>query len=137
LFADRDRSLIAFARDYLFEKPVVTKPARPMTSQGTNGAMRMSIDFGDLVSSDRVCLPEKSGPQIATTAGTDTLLVYGERRCSASGTFSGSARGVTPASLYGIDAYAIAYDRQKNVLVATDRAGFLTIYLVPRPAFAK
>ena len=137
LFADRDRSLIAFGRDSLFEKPVVSKPARAMTAQGTNGPMRMSINFGDLVSSNRICLPERSGPQIATTAGTDALLVYGERRCSASGTFSGSARAVTPASLYGVDAYALAYDRQKNVLVATDRAGFLTIYLVPRPAVAK
>ena len=137
LFADRDRSLIAFARDSLFEKPVTSKPARAMTRQGTNGPMQMVISFGDLVNSNRICLPERSGPQIATTAANDSLLVYGERRCSASGTFSGSARSVTPASLYGVDAYALAYDRQRNVIVATDRAGFLTIYLVPRPVLAK
>ena len=137
LFADRDRSLVAFARDSLFEKPVVSKPARAMTREGTNGPMKITIDFGDLVNSNRVCLPEGSGPQIATTAGIDTLLVYGERRCSASGAFSGSNRNVTPASLYGVDAYALAYDPEKNVLVGTDRAGFLTIYLVPRPALAK
>ena len=137
LFANRDRSLIAFGRDSLFEKPVVSKPARAMTRQGANGPMMMTIDFGDLVNSNRVCLPEGSGPQIATTAAADNLLVYGERRCSASGTFSGSSRGVTPASLYGINAYALAYDPAKNVLVATDRAGFLTIYLVPRPVLAK
>jgi len=97
----------------------------------------MTINFGDLVNSNRICLPEGSGPQIATTTANDALLVYGERRCSASGTFSGSARSVTPASLYGVNAYALAYDRQRNVLVATDRTGFLTIYLVPRPALAK
>jgi hypothetical protein len=137
LFADRDRALIAFARDSLFEKPVLSKPAKGMTSQAGNGPMKMTIDFGDLVNSNRVCLPEGSGPQIATTAASDTLLVYGERRCSAGGTFSGSNRSVTPASLYGVEAYALAYDAGKNVLVATDRAGFLTIYLVPRPALAK
>ena len=137
LFADRDRSLIAFSRDSLFEKPVVSRPARAMTAEGTNGTMRMKIDFGDLVNSNRVCLPETSGPQIATLAGSDTLLVYGERRCSASGAFSGSSRNVTPASLYGISAYALAYDRDLNALVATDPEGFLTIYTVPRPAVAR
>jgi hypothetical protein len=136
LFADRDRSLIAFGRDSLFEKPVVSKPARAMTRQGSNGPMVMTIDFGDLVNSNKICLPERSGPQIAT-AVNETLLVYGERRCSSSGAFSGSTRNMTPASLYGVNAYALAHDRQKNVLVATDRAGFLTIYLVPRPAVAK
>lgn len=137
LFVDRDRSLIAFARDSLFEKLVMSKPARAMARQNGNGPMTMTINFGDLVNSNRICLPEGSGPQIATTAANDTLLVYGERRCSASGAFSGSARNVTPASLYGVSAYALAYDKKNNVIVATDREGFLTIYLVPRPAIAK
>ena len=87
-----------------------------------------------IVNGNRVCLPEESGPQIATLAGSDTLVVYGERRCSASGAFPGSTRGVTPASLYGVSAYAIAFDAKTSSLVATDRAGFLTIYHVPRPA---
>jgi hypothetical protein len=38
-------------------------------------------------------------------------------------------------SLYGIAAYAIAYDH--NQLIITDRAGFLTIYKAPRPGAAK
>jgi hypothetical protein len=137
LFANRDRSLVALARDQLFEKPVVSRPARAMTAEGSEGAMRMKIDFGDLVNSNHVCLPEGSGPQAATLTRTDDLLVYAERRCSASGTFSGTNRGVTPASLYGISAYALAYDQRSNHLVATDRTGFLTIYTVPRVAIAK
>lgn len=137
LFANADRSLMAFGRDSLFEKPVASRPARAMTRQTADGPMLITINFGDLVNSNRICLPEKSGPQIATTVAKDTLLVYGERRCSASGAFSGSSRSVMPASLYGVSAYALAYDAQKNVLVATDRAGFLTIYKVPRPAIAR
>jgi len=139
LFADRDRALVAVARDTLFEKPVLSRPAKVMTSEGTNGAapMRIRIDFGDLVNSNTVCLPEGSGPQIATLAGSDALLVHAERRCSASGAFSGSNRAVTPASLYGVNAYALAYDKATNTVVATDPAGFLTIYNVPRPAIAK
>ena len=137
LFADRDRSLVAFSKDSLFEKPVVSRPARAMTAEGTSGTMRMKIDFGDLVNSNTVCLPDLSGPQIATLAGSDTLLVYGERRCSASGAFSGSSRNVTPASLYGISAYALAYDPEGNAVVATDPAGFLTVYHVPRAAVAR
>lgn len=113
MFAAGDRSIVALSRDSLFEKAV---PSRR-----------------ELVNTNRICLPEGSGPQIATLAGSDTLLVYGERRCSASGAFSGSSRGVTPASLYGVSAYAIAFDPTTGSLVATDRAGFLTIYHVPRP----
>jgi hypothetical protein len=139
VFADCDRALVAIARDTLFEKPVLSRPAKLMTAEGANGAapMRMKIDFGDIVNSKTICLPEGSGPQIAALAGSDALLVYAERRCSASGAFSGSARAVTTSSLYGINAYALAYDKASNTLVGTDPAGFLTIYNVPRPAVAK
>ena len=137
MFANRDRALIALSREYLFEKPVVSRPARAMVREGSTGPMMLTINFGDLTNSDRVCLPENSGPQIATLASADTLLVYAERRCSASGTFSGSHRGVSTASLYGIAAYSLAYDKASNTVIATDRAGFLTFYSVPRPAIAR
>lgn len=125
-FAAGDRSLVAFSRDALFEKAVTPRPRS-----------KTRLDLGELVSRSRVCLPEGSGPQIATLAGADTLVVYGERRCSASGAFEGSPRGVTPASLYGVSAYALAFDPKTSSVVATDRAGFLTIYHVPRPAIAR
>ena len=94
----------------------------------------MSVDFGDLVNSEKVCLPEGSGPQIATLGATNDMLLFAERRCSASGAFAGSSRRVTPASLYGVNAYAVAYDAQANNLVVTEKAGYLTIYKVPRAA---
>lgn len=137
LFADNDRVLMAIGREWLYEKPLAARAPKTMTSSdGTapgpsSGPMRMKIDFGDLTSSERVCLPAGSGPQIATLA-SPTMLLYAERRCSTSGVFTGSSRRVTPASLYGVDAYAIAYDAQTNTLVTTDKAGFLTIYKVPR-----
>ena len=135
-FAANDQALIALSRDALFEKPLVTHPQKQMSSNG-DGRMRISIDFGDLVSSEKICLPEGSGPQIATLASAD-LLLYAERRCTASGSvFSASSRKVTPASLYGVNAYAIAYDREANALAVTERAGYLTIYKVPRAAVVK
>ncbi|HEX9161397.1 MAG TPA: hypothetical protein VF980_06780 [Thermoanaerobaculia bacterium] len=136
LFAANDRSLIALSRQSLFEKPVVARAAKSMAS-GADGRMHMSVDFGDLVNSERVCLPDGSGPQIATLGATNDLLLYAERRCSASGAFAGSSSHVTPASLYGVNAYAIAYDRDANELVVTDKAGYLTIYRVPRPPIAR
>lgn len=136
MFAANDRALIALSRDALFEKPLVTKSAKQMSSNG-DGRMRISIDFGDLVSSEHICLPEGSGPQIATLASPE-LLLYAERRCTASGgVFTASSRKVTSASLYGVSAYAVAYDREGNTLVVTDRAGYLTIYKVPRAATVK
>jgi hypothetical protein len=129
MFAASDRSIIAFARDSLFEKRIALRPTRITGKSG--GAMR--VDLGELVNSTHICLPQVSGPQVATLAATDDLLVYAERRCSASGSFTGSAHGVTPASLYNVDAFAVAYDRISNTIVATEADGFLTIYNVPRP----
>jgi len=134
LFAAGDHALIALGRDALYEKPLQT--AAKTMQPGANGQMRISIDFGDLVNTDRICLPEAAGPQIATLASND-LLLFAERRCSSSGGFTGSSRKVTPASLYGVEAYALAYDASNNTLAVTDRAGYLTIYKVPRPAIAK
>ncbi len=133
MFAANDRALVALSRDSMFEKPLITRTAKSMTS-GSDGKMHMSVDFGDLVNSERVCLPEGSGPQIATLGASSDMLLFAERRCSASGAFAGSSRRVTPASLYGVNAYAVAYDRDANVLVVTEKAGYLTIYKVPRAA---
>jgi len=135
LFAAGDSALVALSRDYLYEKPVLSRTPRGMESSG--GQMRMRIDFGDLVNSERICLPEESGPQIAVLGATPDQLLYAERRCSNSGAFAGSSRKISPASLYGVNAYALAYDAASNTLVATDKAGFLTIYKVPRAAIAK
>lgn len=111
LFADNDRVLIAYSRDSLYEKPMGKKAG--------------------LTNSDRACLPERSGPQAVTLAGT--TLVYAERRCSVSGAFDGAGRALAPASLYGVDAWAIAFDGTS--IVATEpKNGHLTIYRMPRTA---
>ena len=135
LFAAGDRALIAVSREHLFERTLDTRKAGAMTSSG-DGRMRMKIEFGDIVNSERICLPEGSGAQIATLGPTADTVLFAERRCSSSGAFSGSSRRVTPASLYGVNAFAVAYDRDSNTLAVTDRAGYLTIYKVPRAAVA-
>lgn len=129
LFAADDRVLMALSRDTLFEKPLTHRETA--MSEAADGRMRMNIGFGDLVNSERICLPEKSGAQIAALASPQ-LLLFAERRCSSSGAFTGSSSLVTPASLYGVDAYAVAYDRAQNLLYTTEREGYLTIYRVPR-----
>src|SRR6185436_774224 len=137
MFAPDDSALVALNHEYLFEKPItMRRTALPMTAEAS-GAMRMRIEVGDLVNSDRICLPEKSGPQIATFIPSANTLVYAERRCSAGVGFAGSKRRVSPASLYGVSAYAIAHDPASNTIVATDPAGFLTVYKVPRVMLAR
>lgn len=133
LFAAGDGALVALSREYLYEKPVVSRAPKGMESS-SGGKMRMRIDFGDLVNSERICLPEGSGPQIAVLGATSDQLLYAERRCTSSVAFAGSRRKISPASLYGVNAYALAYDAASHTLVATDKAGFLTIYKVPRAA---
>ena len=139
MFAGNGRALVALGTDHVYEKPLSLTPAKVRTMEtNATGGMRMTIDFGDLVNSNRVCFPELTGPQGAVLNATDDLLVLAERRCSTSGAFSGSNRRVTPASLYNVNAYALAYDRDTNSVVATEpAAGFLTIYKVPRPAVVR
>ena len=87
---------------------------------------------GPHVIRDAICLPDGSGPQI-TAPASPALLLFAERRCDSSA-LAAADRAITPASLYGVDAYAIAYDPAKNLLYTTERAGYLTIYAVPRIA---
>jgi DNA-binding beta-propeller fold protein YncE len=136
LFAAGDQALVALSRGSLIEKPLSAIRKEKQMTAGANGQMHMAIEFGDLTSSESICLPEGSGAQIAALASPE-LLLFAERRCAAGGSFSGSSRRVTPASLYGVSAYALAYDHTTNNVVVTDRAGFLTIYKVPRAAVAK
>jgi hypothetical protein len=127
-------TLIAISREHLLERPLAVR--KKTMTKDTTGQLRMSADFGDFVNSTRICLPEGSGPQIMTLAPND-LLLYAERRCTSSGAFTGGPTRVTPASLYGVDAYAIAYDKESNTLAVTERAGALTIYKVPRSVASK
>lgn len=101
----------------------------------THGAAEVALFANDALvtlSRDSVCLPEGSGPQIAALA-PNNVLFFAERRCEATSALAGGGR-VTPVSLYGVDAYAVAFDRAANALVTTERAGYLTIYKVPRAA---
>lgn len=120
LFAENDRVLIAFSRDYLFEKPLQSLTSR-----------RPAATFASLINSDRACLPERSGPQAVTLAGS--TLIYAERRCSVSGAFAGTGRVIAPASLYGVDAWAIAFDGT-SIIATEPKSGHLTIYRLPRAA---
>lgn len=90
---------------------------------------------GSKVIRNTICLPNGSGPQITAVAGSG-LMILAERACSSSA-FAAADRTVIPASLYGVDAYALAYDAKSNVVVTSERAGYLTIYRVPRVAIAK
>jgi hypothetical protein len=115
----------------LFDTSTFTETARLKT----NGAADVALFANDALvtlSRDAICLPEGSGPQIATLAPNNVLL-FAERRCEASSVLAGGGH-VTPVSLYGVSAYALAYDRAANALVTTERAGYLTIYKVPRAA---
>lgn len=133
LFAAGDSALVAASAQHLFEKHLNTKQKE---LRQTGGPLRMSIDFGDLVSSDRICLPDGAGAQIAV-AGNGNLVLFAEKRCSSSGAFTGAERRIVPASLYGVNAFALAFDPSTNQLYATERDGYLTIYRAPRPALAK
>lgn len=77
---------------------------------------------------DDICLPDGSGPQIAVLA-SPKLMLYAERLCTM-GAFSTAPRQVTPASLYGVEAYALAF--HNGLVYATDRKGFVTVYRAPR-----
>lgn len=130
MFAAGDTAIVALSRDSFFEKAFSVRPAKTMDA--SSGKLRMHIGFGDLVNSVSICLPTGSGPQIAVAGATAQQVLFAERRCASSGAFVGSQSRTTPASLYGVNAYALAFDPTSKTLVATDKAGFLTIYKLPK-----
>lgn len=124
LFAAGDAAIVTLTPDALIEQHLEKRDRSPLR-------------FNSSTIRDRICLPPGSGPQIATLSANSSVALVAERRCDASATFANSDRAVTPASLYGVDAYALAFDRADNTLVTTERAGYVTIYRVPRVAIAK
>jgi hypothetical protein len=129
IFAAGDQALVVAGRDWLAEKSLIARPLKTMSAE----APRISFSFGDLVSSEKICLAEKSGPQILSAGRTSTVVHFVERRCGDTGSFTASPRRVSSASLYGIAAWATAYDPQSDSLWVTDPAGFITRYHAPRP----
>jgi hypothetical protein len=128
-FAAGDRVLVVAANDWLAEAPAA--PREEKQPQGEAGAMRLSLEFGDLISSESVCLPDGAGPQIASTDG-GAVVVVAEKRCASGGSFTASKRRTRVASIYGVAAYALARTPAGG-WAATDPAGFLTLYREPEP----
>ncbi len=129
VFARGSGALMVFAKDWLAEKSLAPARERAMTKDA--GGMRVRIDRADLVSSELICLPEGSTAQIAAAAGG--VVYFAERRCATSGTTEAAPRTVPTASLYGVEAYALAYDDERDALVATEPGGLLTLYRLPAP----
>jgi len=130
VFGANDQSLIVVAQDWLAEKTLLTRKEKTLDPKATQ--MRISFDFGDLVSSERICLPAVSGPQIVSTNGSANVIYFAERRCSQGGSFTGSQRRVASASLYGVNGYAVALDPLGASLFVTDSSG-LSQYRLPKP----
>ena len=126
-------AVVAAEGAVLFDTSTFQETGRMKTSGPADVAL-FANDALVTLSRESVCFPEGSGPQIAALAPNNVLL-FAERRCDASSALAGGGR-VTPVSLYGVSAYALAFDRAANALVTTERAGYLTIYKVPRVAVA-
>jgi len=129
-FAAGDEVIVTIADDWIGEAPARPRKEPIPTATSTSTNMRLRIDFGDLVSSEAICLPDGAGPQIATTDPAGTLVVFAEKRCSAGSSFIASKRRTKSASIYGIGAYAVARTPE-GLYAASDPAGYLTIYRKP------
>lgn len=129
LFAPGDRALLIFADDWMAEKPLAA-PASHGMARGARG-VEMKIGADSLLSSRTICLPAGIGPQVAAAAGR--TVVYAERRCSAGGSFEAAPRTVPTASLFGVDALAVAYDAKGGRMAVVERGGRLTLFAVPPP----
>lgn len=124
-----DRALVFAASDWLAETSVEARQVKAITKDRNN--MRLTFDFGDLLSSQQICLPEQRGPQSLAAVSDSNLVIFPERRCSTNTSFTAAPRKAVPASLYGINAYALAWDSENRRIVATDRSGMLTLYRLP------
>lgn len=131
LFAAEDRALVVFASDWVAEKPLQKTAAKPMRP-AEGATMKLTIEFGDLINSQRICLPANVGPQLAAIGSVSTSVLFPEARCGASETFTASKREVDTVAIYPVSSYALAYDAVSSTVFATDPAGYLTQYRVAK-----
>ncbi len=122
LFADGDRSLVVFADDWMGERPFTMKRG-PELERDTRGTPTMTFRFGDLVSGERLCLPEEAGAQIAVLGPDPRTVLFGEKRCGVQGGFTASPRRVRLRSIYGVAAHAIGYDSARRIVYVSIPAG--------------
>lgn len=131
LFAADDRALVVFASDWLAEKTLQKAAPRPIAS-AEGAPMRLTFEFGDLMNSQRICLPASVGPQLAASGAVSTRVYFPETHCGASETFIASKREVETGSIYPVSSYALAFDAKSSSIFATDPAGFLTQYRIAK-----
>lgn len=131
VFAADDRALVVFARDWVAEKPLAKASERKM--QSAEGApLKITIEFGDLMNSVRICLPAKVGPQLAAAVAGAARVYFPETHCSSGETFTASKPLVEMVAIYPVSSYALAYDGASSTIFATDPAGFLTQYRIAK-----
>lgn len=129
LFVAHDSSFVVVADDWLAEKRVKSTGTRGLTNEG--GTMRIKLAFGDLINSQKICLPKQASAQILAAGLHANSVLFAERRCSAAESFTASERVVIPQSIYGVDAAAIALDRARKLVYVTDPRGHLIAYHAP------
>lgn len=133
IFAASGRAIVVAADDWFAEKPVEARRESARLREDQSGVQRIQFSFGDLVSSDTICLSPSAGPQ-ALVPDLDGLVVYfPEKRCGESGSFTGSKRMVWGAPIYGVDLQALARERHSGRIWATDPRGTVTLYEAPKP----
>ncbi len=133
-FAASGRALIAVADDWLGEKSLGARSDEATMKKDSTGNQRMEVSFGDLVSSETICLSGSAGAQSLVTNADGTIVYFPEKRCGSSGTFTGSKRLVVSASVYGVDAAAVEREKRSGRLWVSDPEGTVTLYETPTPA---
>lgn len=128
-FAAGDAAIVVVAEDWFAEKSVRSRGTRGLQNEG--GKVRVRIDFGDLISSQRICLSPAAGAQILARGFDASSVIFAEKRCAAGESFTASQRLVTPKSIYGVSAAALAIDRAAKLVWVTDPSGFVTAYRAP------
>jgi hypothetical protein len=128
-FAANDSAIVVVADDWFAEKSVRSRGTRGLQLDG--GKARVKIDFGDLVSSQKICLAPGAGAQILASGFEASSVIFAEKRCASGETFTASQRLVAAKSIYGVDAAALAVDRSSRLVWVTDPKGFVTAYRAP------
>ena len=128
-FSASDTAIVVAAEDWFAEKRVKSSGSRGFTNDA--GKMRIKFAFGDLISSQKICLPKNAGAQILAQGRQPNSVIFAERRCSAGETFTASEKLVTTHSIYGVNATALAVDSKRKLVYITDPKGFLVAYHAP------
>lgn len=128
-FAAGDRSIVAASTEAILQLTLSERTDQDESALvNTDRGVRMRVRAADLISSDKVCLPDRATPQVMTLGPSGSEILFPEKRCGVGASFTAGRRLVSIDSLYGLEAHSIVFDPSRRAVFASGAGNQVVLY---------